>query len=335
VDFQSSEDLLSFMSSMTAVAAFNAALEERLFWRLAEGAESAAEISGELGIPPRRCAYWLDLLVRIGLLERSAGRYAPSATARELILDAYVPEVWMQLAIEQRERFPILADLPQNLRSKRSAWELLGRDAPDYLEAMRDDPQRARRFTRMLGELHGSLSRFLASEIDPADARKIMDLGGGSGVISLALLAKHPGLSAVVVDLPLICDAGREFARTHPAGDRLSFHDADFLADPLPGDFDLILECDVNVYGIELFRKLRSCLAPGGRLLIVDLLAPAEGEAPGPRVDWALRHSLADPDFVFPSVGEVSAELQAAGFVVNAPRTVLSGWTLLEARPLG
>lgn len=40
--------------------------------------------------------------------------------------------------------------------------------------------------------------------------RRLMDLSGGSGVVSQALLQRHPELTAAVVDIANVC-AGRGF----------------------------------------------------------------------------------------------------------------------------
>jgi 16S rRNA G1207 methylase RsmC len=66
---------------------------------------------------------------------------------------------------------------------------------------MAQSPERARRFTRMLGEIHRPLAAELAETLDMTGVRRLMDLGGGSGVVSLALLNRHPELTAVVVDI--------------------------------------------------------------------------------------------------------------------------------------
>ena len=41
---------------------------------------------------------------------------------------------------------------------------------------------------------------------------RLLDLGGGSGVVSLALLCKRAELTAVVVDAASVCQVGRAIA---------------------------------------------------------------------------------------------------------------------------
>ena len=93
--------------------------------------------------------------------------------------------------------------------------------------------------------------------------------------------------------------------------DRITFHPADFLRDDLPSGFDVVLECDVNVYSEELCRRVWDSLNPGGRFVIVDQFAPAVWVS---RLYWAFEGSLINPDSVFPTVAQIQGLLEKAGF---------------------
>jgi SAM-dependent methyltransferase len=157
----------------------------------------------------------------------------------------------------------------------------------------------------------------------------------------MALARRYPDLAAVVVDVGNVCVAGGELAAGCGMADRIVYHPANFLCDELPNGFDVVLECDVNVYRADLFAKVHGALRPGGRFLIVDLFAPAPGEPPPTRTHWALEHSMDDPHFRYPAVAEVQELLAAAGFRVcgqalplpplGAPGRYSTGWMVLEA----
>jgi SAM-dependent methyltransferase len=325
------DDVWDLLESSIAATALGAAFETGLFQRLDKRAESAVEIAEAMKIPPGRCRCWLEYLASLGLLEREDGTYAPSATASSAILDAYGPDVWAQLAIEARGRLPVLANLPEHLRETGSVWARLGLIPPQYVDQMRDDPERARRFTRMLYELHQDLAEELAEILDTTGAERMMDLGGGSGVMSLALLRRNPQLHSVIVDIENVCAAGREIAREHPEGERITYKAADLVRDELPGEFDLVLECDVGLYGEEVIGKLHAALRSGGRLVIVDYFAPADDVAHPSRVHWAFVNSLRDPEFSSITADDVRAQLAHAGFHIIRQHPLSDGALLIEA----
>ncbi len=177
---------------------------------------------------------------------------------------------------------------------------------------MVNDPDRARRFTRMLYELHQPLANHLAELLDMTGVRRLMDLGGGSGVVSLALLRRHPGLSATVVDIEHVCSAGREIAQEDSLADRITYHAADFVHDELPGGYDMVLKCDVGVHSEALYRKLWAALNQGGRLVIVDHFAPADNVVSPARLYWTFQDSLADPDLGVMTVAKLQNQLDAS-----------------------
>jgi predicted TPR repeat methyltransferase len=99
----------------------------------------------------------------------------------------------------------------------------------------------------MLFEVHQSLANDIAELIDMTDVGLLMDLGGGSGVVSMALLHKHPTLTATVVDIENVCVAGREIAREQGLSDRITYHAVKFEHGEFPTGFELVLQCDLGV----------------------------------------------------------------------------------------
>ena len=326
------DDIFDYLLSFASSAALGAALELGLFWLLDERPLDAAGVARALGIPASRCQYWLQLLESIGLVDQVAQGYAPSSTAQTAILDAYSQESWAFLAGEARERFPAVRDLALHIREPGSTWAAQDLTPPDYFAQMVDNPKRACTFTHMLYELHRSQARELAQVLDVTGVRQLMDLGGGSGVMSLALLRQHPSLTSIVVDIESVCVAGREIAAGHPAAERITYQAADFLHDDLPGACDMALLCDIGVYEQVFLRKIQAALNPGGRLVVVDQFAPAPGVAPAPRLHWAFLGALHNPDSADPTAGEIQARLTRAGFQLLSKSVLPGHWTVIETR---
>jgi SAM-dependent methyltransferase len=315
-------DVVDLLDASFPSAALGAALELGLFWMIGERPRPALEIASELGIPSARCVYWLQLLERVGLLERKREGFAASAVARTAIVGTFSRETWAFLALEARERLPVLVDLALSIREGGPLPLALQRPRPGYVEMMSADRGRARRFTRMLEELHRPLAEELADRLDARGVTRMLDLGGGSGVLSLALARRNPGLAAVVVDIPAVCEAGREIAEASGLADRVTYQPADILRDQLPGPFNLAVMCDVGVYSERLFRRVEAAMDRGGRLVIADVFAPAPGVAPPSRVHWLFERSLSDPRFATETAGDVETMLQGAGFQLLSRETM-------------
>ncbi len=89
----------------------------------------------------------------------------------------------------------------------------------------------------------------------------------------------------------------------------------------------------MGVFGVALFQKLWQALRPGGRLIFVEHFSPTENYAPSTRVKWTFLDSLCDPNFSFPTLDQVRAQLVQAGFDVSPEHhTFGKGWIVLQAR---
>jgi cyclopropane fatty-acyl-phospholipid synthase-like methyltransferase len=334
------DDVFDLMDAYLASAALNAAMELGLFWMLAEQPLDVAEVAQALGIPENRCRHWLQLLCSTGLVEQVPEGCTPSATARRTILEVYSRETWAFLAEEARMRFPLILDLAQHIREPGSVLAALGLTPPDYFAQMVEDPERARAFTRMLYEIHVPYADALAATLDMSGVERLMDLGGGSGVVSLALLRRYPHLSATVVDIPSVCAEGREIAAENGLEGRITYHAADYEQEALLTGFDVVLLCDAGPHSEAFFRKIRAALNPGGRLVIVDQFGTAEGIAPASWLYWAFQAALEDPDYTPRTSAEVQDRLRQAGYQVLSECSLpvsevvrwSSDWIVLEAR---
>jgi cyclopropane fatty-acyl-phospholipid synthase-like methyltransferase len=328
------EDLYNLLSASTVSAVLGTAIETGLLWRLAEGSLDGAGVAQALKIPLKRCQYWLQLLHSVGILEKGPQGYMPSDLTRVAILETYSQESWKHLALDERERSAGVHSLPLYISEPGSIWTAQGLPTPqDYVEKMRESPARAREFTRMLFEVHQNLANQIAELLDLTDVERMMDLGGGSGVVSMALLRKYPALTSTVVDIENVCVAGREIAAEEGFSKRISYHPTEFAKDEFPSGFDLVMQCDVTVFGDELLQKVWKSLKPGGRLIFVGHLSPAENYAPPNRVEWTFLDSLHDPNVSIPTVYGFKAQLQKTGFdVSDEQHTFGSGWIMLQAR---
>jgi len=95
-------------------------------------------------------------------------------------------------------------------------------------------------------------------------ARRLLDLGGGHGLYSIAFCQKNPGLNAVVFDLPPVTDATRDFISRYRA-DRVSVQPGDFFKDSIGSGYDIVFSSS-NPGGKvpELIPKIAAALNPGG-----------------------------------------------------------------------
>ncbi|MHA1961029.1 MAG: methyltransferase [Candidatus Thorarchaeota archaeon] len=329
------EDVLHLLNSYVDSAAIGVALELELFWMLDKKSRNANDIAHELGIPRMRCHFWLEHLKNLGFLDRVEDGYVTSSWTLEAVVDAYSRETWSLLAQEAREKLPTIQDLALHIGDQVSTLSTRGLTPMDYVTQMKTDFERARRFTRMLYEIHQPLAEELAVSLDMSGVKRLMDLGGGSGVISFALLRRYSEISATIVDVANVCKAGMEIAMEESVGPRVTYFPADFIHDDLPKGFDIILECDVGIYGESLFKKLWTSLNPNGSLIIIDQVRRIETGSSYPskaQSAFDFMASLGNPSYCTITASDIIDQLRRVGFQNVSEDPMTGNMTIIKAQ---
>ena len=164
----------------------------------------------------------------------------------------------------------------------------------------------------MAAEVPGyeELQEAVAAATTGLGARRVLELGIGTGETAMRVRALHPEAGWVGIDSsdPMLARA-RE--RLPDADLRLRL-----LEDELPsGSFDLVLSA-LAVHHLdgagkrELFSRVARVLEPGGHFVLGDVVVPVAGEEGPIEIDW----EMDKPD----SVDDQLAWLGEAGFEAEA-----------------
>jgi SAM-dependent methyltransferase len=243
---------------LAAAAACRAAERSGLLAALT-GAPGSPEPGG-LGLDPRLTAALLEALGAVRVLERDprgSWRVDP-ATVRSV---ARAGRLW--------------DELEPALRSGRAA---IRSDAADAAAAG------AAGLVTDLEAMWGAAPVLLADRLT-GRGRSVLDLGAGTAVWSRALLDADPARRGVAVDLAPVLEVTARVVAGAGLAERMQLVAADVLADPLPDGCDLVVLANVcHLFGTDvlaaLFAKVEAAVAPGGTVVVVDLLGDARSREP-------------------------------------------------------
>jgi len=115
----------------------------------------------------------------------------------------------------------------------------------------------------------------LAERVPFHDAKLLLDVGGGTGIYSIACLQRHPHLRAIVWDRPEVLKVAREMAEAAGVTGRIELRPGDMFADPVPPEADVYLVSNIlHDWDVPecrtLLARLAKALPANGRLLIHD-----------------------------------------------------------------
>lgn len=145
----------------------------------------------------------------------------------------------------------------------------------------------------------------------------VLDIGSGSGAITVSLVRDHGAARAVGIDVePGVCAAARRRVEAAGLGNEISIQQVE--PGPFPfddGSFDVVFSKDAVIHipdkaflSREAFRVLR----PGGWFAVSDWLISHDGE-PSPEMQRYIE--LEDLGFAMGSPRSYEEALAAAGFV--------------------
>jgi len=232
-----------------------------------------------IGLAPRAAVVLVVAIRAMGLIEADAeNRLALTDLAREHLVPGGEFDVSGYVA--QAADSPVVLDMVERLRTNRPAAakpdEGLGFIYRDGIESAMDQESAARRLTLALAGRAKNVAPVLAERIPMGTSRLLLDVGGGTGIYSVACLKRYPQLRAIVWDRPQVLKVARQFAEQYGVLDRIEFLPGDMFADPFPAGCDVILLSNVlHDWDVPQCRALigrcADALSTGGRLLIHDV----------------------------------------------------------------
>ena len=300
-----------------------------LFTPLKDAPLSAESIAGILGVDASKLEMLLYALVAAGILTVDAGLFSNTPEANHFLVRGepnYIDggrdiDLWAHL----------LGTVLKTADSVRSG-------SPQARHDYKNMP--AEELERFFSKLHpGAIAagRDLVSRCDFSSCRRMLDVGGGSGGIAIAVAEACPHICATIVDLPTVTPFTQQFVNESSAKDRVHVLTADVTNDKLTGSYDLaVLKAFTQSLPPNEIRKalknVSNVIEPAGGICILAHILDDSRSSPKETAVFNL---------VFLNIYEVGQAytagqyyewLEEAGFG-QVERTLLEGGTsLLEAQ---
>jgi len=159
---------------------------------------------------------------------------------------------------------------------KEKAWE----------KAMQEEVF-ANQFTAAMDCRGVFLAPAMAERIDCRKQHHLLDVAGGSGIYSCAMVARHPHLRATILERPPVDAIARKSLAERGFADRISVRVGDMFTDPFPTDRDLHLFSNVlhdwDIPQVErLLTRSFDALPSGGMVIVHDAHINATKTGPLP-----------------------------------------------------
>ena len=281
-------------------------IELKVFSHLADP-RSAESLAREIGSHPDNTRLFLDGLVANELLHKRDGRYWNTPLANAFLVEGrptYLGDVFRNLTEYMRPALESMTTLVKDGRSLPVTFSdpsLEERETEIYANYQRAG--RAQQAAAMISKLP-----------EFPRIKKMLDLGGGAGLICLAIVAAHPTMTGVIFDRPEVVEVTQRFIREYDLEDRLTVIGGDYSKDSIGDGYDLVwASFALNCFRGNLdpiIRKIHAALDPGGVFVSLAEGLTDERTKPTMMINSML---LGRSDLMFDE-GEIAQAMLRVGF---------------------
>jgi hypothetical protein len=153
---------------------------------------------------------------------------------------------------------------------------VLGTDPFRY---MGEHPDEAAVFNAAMTAASTHTAKGVPEAYDFSSFRTVIDVGGGHGVLLASILAANPGVTGVLFELPHVAEGARKALAEQGLQQRCKIAAGDFFQSVPEGGDAYILKSVIHDWddarSITILKNCRRAMAPGGKLLLVELVLPA------------------------------------------------------------
>jgi len=251
----------------------------------------------------------LDGAVALGLLTKSGGLYQNSPLAQSCLAEG-APYYLSNLIRREGAFYQRWSYLTEAVRTGQRP------------EAnIRDESENSwvYDFEMAMFDIARAAAPAVAETLDlPADRPlKVLDVGGGHGGYSMALVRRYPNVAATVYELPAAAEVARQIIAREGMAERVAVQDGDFQQETLGQGYDLVLLFGVLVSEtpagkLALLRKAHQALVPGGQVAIREFWLNENRTGPLGSTMFSL-HMLLSTD-----AGDISTQSEMQGWLAEA-----------------
>jgi hypothetical protein len=252
--------------------------------QLADGPRSAAAIAGHLVLHAPSLHRLMRTMASLGLLsEGEAQRFSLTELGEALKTGAPGSARATLLMTGSSWVGTGFANIRHSVQTGRTGFEeAQGMPFFDYLA---QHPEAATVFSEAMVGFHGAEPPAVAAAYDFSPFKTVVDVGGATGNMLAAILARHPKPRGLLFDRPHVVVDATKLLKANGVVDRVTIEAGDFFKTVPTGGDAYILSHIIHDWNEEqcltILGHCRKAMKPNGRLLIVEMVLPP-GDAPHP-----------------------------------------------------
>jgi len=159
--------------------------------------------------------------------------------------------------------------------------------------------------------------------------RKMLDLGGGPGIVGIAIVGAHPSMKGVIFDRPPVVKVAETCIKEYEMENRMEVLAGDYNQDSIGEGYDLVWASNALTFARHdmdsLMKKIYDALNPGGVLVVLHEGLTHERTKPDVMVLCMMSMALMGQDMCFDQ-GFIADSMLRVGFKSVRSRTLDTDW---------
>ncbi|MCG7525107.1 acetylserotonin O-methyltransferase [Streptomyces sp. OfavH-34-F] len=270
------------MGSMVTQALYTVA-ELRVAETLQDGPRPAAEIAAEVGADAGALERVLRLLASQGVFEAGEdGRWALTPMADALRADHPVTMRDLCVLMGHPSHWEDWDGFLDSVRTGEPS--LPKRRGAGAFEYFAQNPEYGGVFMGGMGNMSATETEPVVAAYDFSQFGTVLDFCGANGALLAGILNSAPDTKGILSDPRIAGNGAAELLAAQGVADRVTLADGD-LFEPMPAGADAyVLKHIVHDWpeeqALQILRNVRAAVKPGGKLLLVEMVVPEEGNEP-------------------------------------------------------
>ena len=283
---------------------------------LNEAPATAAELAKRLKLNERAMRAVLPVLAASGILTVHGGRFALSAAARTYLLkDSYF--FFGPKLMTQSRSMSEHGELIKALKAKNEYKGTAARPVEGW-EAGQIPPDLAKGIAAYMQSECVGLAAGAAKSGVFKGVKRMLDVGGGSGVMSIAIAAHQKGTQCTVMDLPTMCKEAEGYIKRAGFAGKIDTKAVDMFRQPWPKGYDGMVFSNIfHDWRFETCAVIAElafkALKKGGRIFLHEMLLNDDQSGPAATAGFSTQMLLGTQGQQF-SYPELKGMLEKAGF---------------------
>ena len=321
---ESFEDLYRMLIGPIKSKLLLTGIELKVFNHLSEPM-SADTVAEALGTHSENTRLFLDGLAASDLLEKNDGLYQNTAVTQAFLVDGsptFLGQMFISMQSQYYSNLNGLSNLVKEGPPPPSPEADIGSEEMWVQLAVDMAASERVWLGQQAVDIASGLSEFPSFQ-------KMLDLGGGPGLVGIAIVAAHPSMKGVIFDRPAIVKVAETFIKEYEMEGRIEVLAGDYNQDSIGAGYDLIWASNTLNFAKHsmdsLTKKIYDALNPGGVFIVLHEGLTNERTKPDIMVLSMITMSLMGQDMCFDQ-SEIADSMLRAGFKSVRSRTLDAPW---------